>query len=259
MTVTRADGADDTASWQPAAAAARARAAGGLAVASEDGKTFTITGIPSDAQSCAVRAEIAVYHTVTVTSNTGGTVTAEGLASGKVQVEHGQSLTITATPNNGCGVATIKVDGEDLPKEDFVNNEFTINNVASDVEVNVGFRQKYDIIVYLKQEGLNGTFSIHTNITSGYERSNCEVDTLSKSDNFRGIPGFDLCIEITGIQVIEGAAPSYLYIEDYQGAEILDGVQLINNQGILEIPAEKVTTSFTLVATNEPLETDLTN
>ena len=59
--------------------------------------------------------------------------------------------------------------------------------------------------------------------------------------------------------MIEGAAPSYLYIEDYQGAEILDGVQLINNQGILEIPAEKVTTSFTLVATNEPLETDLTN
>ena len=147
--VTRADDTTMTASWQPAAAAARARAAGGLTVTSKDGKTFTITGIPADAQSCAVRAEIAVYHTVTVTSNTGGTVTAEGLASGKVQVEHGQSITITATPNAGFGVdlgygvATIEINGEPLPKDEFDSDshQFAIQ-VDSDTTVNVGFEKK---------------------------------------------------------------------------------------------------------------------
>ena len=103
--VTRADDTTMTASWQPAAAAARARAAGGLTVTSTDGETFTITGIPADAQSCAVSADIAVYHTVTVTSTGGGTVTAEGLASGKAQVEEGQSITITAAPTTGLGAA----------------------------------------------------------------------------------------------------------------------------------------------------------
>lgn len=92
--VTRADNTPMTASWS--AAAARARAAGGLKVTSEDGKTFTITGIPSDAKSCTVSAEVAVYHTVTVTSNTGGTVTADGLVNDAVEVEEGQSITITA-------------------------------------------------------------------------------------------------------------------------------------------------------------------
>ena len=87
--VTRPDDTTMTASWQAAAAAARARAASGLAVASEDGKTFTITGIPSDAKSCAVRADIAVYHTVTVTSTGSGTVTADGLVNGAVEVEEG--------------------------------------------------------------------------------------------------------------------------------------------------------------------------
>lgn len=146
--VTRADDTTMTASWQPAAAAARARAAGGLTVTSKDGKTFTITGIPADAQSCAVSAEIAVYHTVTVTS-TGGTVTADGLVNGAVEVEHGQSITITATPNVGFGadpsygVATIEINGEPLPKDEFDSDshQFTIQ-VDSDTTVNVGFEKK---------------------------------------------------------------------------------------------------------------------
>ena len=145
--VTRADDTTMTASWQAAAAAARARTAGGLTVISEDGKTFTITGIPADAKSCAVSADIAVYHTVTVTSNTGGTVTADGLVNGAVEVEHGQSITIIAAPTTGLGaapsygVATIKIDGEDLPKDDFVNNQFTIR-VDSNKTVNIEFRKK---------------------------------------------------------------------------------------------------------------------
>ena len=147
--VTRADDTTMTASWQPAAAAARARAAGGLTVTSKDGKTFTITGIPADAQSCAVSADIAVYHTVTVTSTGSGTVTAEGLASGKAQVEEGQSITITAAPTTGLGadpsygVATIEINGEPLPKDEFDSDshQFTIQ-VDSDTTVNVGFEKK---------------------------------------------------------------------------------------------------------------------
>ena len=140
--VTRPDDTTMTASWQAAAAAARARAAGGLTVTSKDGKTFTITGIPSDAQSCAVSADIAVYHTVTVTS-TGGTVTADGLVNGAVEVEHGQSITITAVPGNGYGVATIEINGEPLPKDEFDSDshQFAIQ-VDSDTTVNVGFEKK---------------------------------------------------------------------------------------------------------------------
>ena len=87
--VTRADNTPMTASWQAAAAAARARASVGLTVTSKDGETFTIAGIPANAKSCTVSAEVAVYHTVTVTSTGSGTVTADGLVNGAVEVEEG--------------------------------------------------------------------------------------------------------------------------------------------------------------------------
>ena len=168
-------------------------------------------------------------------------------------------MTITATPNNGYGVATIKIDGEDLPKDDFVNNQFTIQ-VDSDTTVNVGFRQKYAITFYLKQEGLNGNFTIYANITSGYEKLKQQSFTTPSSD-FAGILGADLCIEITQITAPSGSAtPNYLYITTGNNEEvILDWVQLISNQGTLEIPAGKVGTSFNLVATNTEPSTTTTN
>lgn len=79
---------------------------------------------------------------------------------------------------------------------------------------------------------------------------------------FEGILGFDLCIEITQITApIGSATPKYLYITTGNNEEvILDWVQLISNQGTLEIPADYVTSvGFTLVATNTEPSTTTTN
>ena len=171
-------------------------------------------------------------------------------------------MTITATPGNGYGVATIEINGEPLPKDEFDSDshQFAIQ-VDSDTTVNVGFRQKYAITFYLKQEGLNGNFTIYANITSGYEKLKQQSFTTPSSD-FAGILGADLCIEITQITAPSGSAtPNYLYITTGNNEEvILDWVQLISNQGTLEIPADYVTSvGFTLVATNTEPSTTTTN
>ena len=104
----------------------------------------------------------------------------------------------------------------------------------------------------------NSNFSIYTNITSGYERSDFTIDTLFQPKEFQGIPGADLHIEITGITALNGGAtPKYLYItKGMEGKEILDWVKLENGRGTLEIQTGDTDTSFSLVATNTQPQTN---
>ena len=173
-------------------------------------------------------------------------------------------MTITATPNNGYGVATIKIDGEDLPKDDFVNNQFTIDNVTSDVEVKVTFQAKEDKVYFYSQkdESMGALFSVQTQITSGYEAaSELTLDFLSSNQTEAHniiMQGADLCIEITGI-TSGGATPKYLYItKGRAGTEILDWVELENGRGTLEIQTGDTDTTFSLVATSTQPQTNQT-
>lgn len=50
-------------------------------------------------------------YDITATAGEGGTITAEGLADGKVSVTEGESATFTITANDGYEVSDVKVDG----------------------------------------------------------------------------------------------------------------------------------------------------
>lgn len=54
---------------------------------------------------------------ITATAGEGGTITAEGLAEGKVAVPEDKSATFTITPNAGYEIADVKVDGASVGKK----------------------------------------------------------------------------------------------------------------------------------------------
>ena len=54
---------------------------------------------------------------ITATAGEGGTITAEGLAEGKVAVPEDESATFTITPNAGYEIADVKVDGASVGKK----------------------------------------------------------------------------------------------------------------------------------------------
>ena len=56
-------------------------------------------------------------YDITATAGEGGTITAEGLADGKVSVTEGESATFTITPNSGYEIADVKVDGKSVGKK----------------------------------------------------------------------------------------------------------------------------------------------
>ena len=55
-------------------------------------------------------------YDITATAGEGGTITAEGLADGKVSVTEGESATFTITANDGYEVSDVKVDGTSVGK-----------------------------------------------------------------------------------------------------------------------------------------------
>ena len=54
---------------------------------------------------------------ITATAGEGGTITAESLTEGKVDVTEGESATFTITPNSGYEIADVKVDGNSVGKK----------------------------------------------------------------------------------------------------------------------------------------------
>lgn len=66
-------------------------------------------------------------YDITVTAGEGGTITAEGLADGKVSVTEGESATFTITANDGYEVSDVKVDGTSVGKR----TSYTFENVTA--------------------------------------------------------------------------------------------------------------------------------
>lgn len=64
---------------------------------------------------------------ITATAGEGGTITAEGLAEGKVAVPEDESATFTITPNAGYEIADVKVDGASVGKK----TAYTFDHVDS--------------------------------------------------------------------------------------------------------------------------------
>lgn len=66
-------------------------------------------------------------YDITATAGEGGTITAEGLADGKVSVTEGESATFTITANDGYEVSDVKVDGTSVGKR----TSYTFENVTA--------------------------------------------------------------------------------------------------------------------------------
>ena len=66
-------------------------------------------------------------YDITATAGEGGTITAPGLADGKVSVTEGESATFTITANDGYEVSDVKVDGTSVGKR----TSYTFENVTA--------------------------------------------------------------------------------------------------------------------------------
>lgn len=66
-------------------------------------------------------------YDITATAGEGGTITAEGLADGKVSVTEGESATFTIAANDGYEVSDVKVDGTSVGKR----TSYTFENVTA--------------------------------------------------------------------------------------------------------------------------------
>lgn len=66
-------------------------------------------------------------YDITATAGEGGTITAEGLADGKVSVTEGESATFTITANDGYEVSDVKVDRTSVGKR----TSYTFENVTA--------------------------------------------------------------------------------------------------------------------------------
>ena len=76
-------------------------------------------------------------YDITATASEGGTITAEGLADGKVSVTEGESATFTIAANDGYEVSDVKVDGTSVGKR----TSYTFENVdaAHTIEATFAF------------------------------------------------------------------------------------------------------------------------
>lgn len=74
-------------------------------------------------------------YDITATAGEGGTITAEGLADGKVSVTEGESATFTITPNDGYHVDSLTVDGTAVD----VVPEYTFSDVTANHTIAVTF------------------------------------------------------------------------------------------------------------------------
>ena len=76
------------------------------------------------------------YFTVNATTSLGGTIT----PSGNVTVERGEDITFVMTPDQGCSVLQVTVDGEDIGSM----QSYTFSAVTDDHTINVQFKG-YDV------------------------------------------------------------------------------------------------------------------
>ena len=72
---------------------------------------------------------------ITATAGEGGTITAESLTEGKVDVTEGESATFTITPNSGYEIADVKVDGQSIGKK----TSYTFKDVDKDHKIEATF------------------------------------------------------------------------------------------------------------------------
>ena len=99
-------------------------------------------------ENVSASATFVRIYSASVTSSANGTVSLN-----KNQVKAGESVSATITPANGYVIASVKVNGTDVTNT-VSNNVITVNNVNSDVVIEVTFRSlTYTVSVFPPSNG----------------------------------------------------------------------------------------------------------
>lgn len=99
----------------------------------EDG-TYTLANVTED-QTITVTFQQQTYTVTAKVNGTGGKVSVSS-----EKVEHGGSVTITVTPNEGYTVGSVQDNGADVTKQ-VENNTYTLTNVTADHDITVTFQK----------------------------------------------------------------------------------------------------------------------
>lgn len=78
---------------------------------------------------------VPTFYDVTISSGTHGRV----WPSGVVSVEEGKSISVKIAPDAGYETASVKVDGVEAPRSEWADGTFVLENVASNMRVEVAF------------------------------------------------------------------------------------------------------------------------
>ena len=96
--------------------------------------TYTLANVTED-QTITVTFQQQTYTVTAKVNGTGGKVSVSS-----EKVEHGDSVTITVTPNEGYTVGSVQDNGADVTKQ-VENNTYTLTNVTADHDITVTFQK----------------------------------------------------------------------------------------------------------------------
>ena len=116
-------------------------------------------------------------YDITATASEGGTITAEGLADGKVSVTEGESATFTITPNDGYRVDSLTVDGTAVD----VVTEYTFSDVTANHTIAVTFAK--DAVTVAKEDLLAAINTANEKLAQTDAYTPASLDALQNAVN----------------------------------------------------------------------------
>ena len=120
-----------------------------------------------------------VKHIITVSTSDGGTIS----ESGEIEIENGNSKTITFSANEGYVIDTVLVDGTDIGKV----NSYTFENVTSNHTLSVTFKIISATITVTNNTGIQNIVSYPTEKQLDYNESVDVIVTTPHNSNFKAI------------------------------------------------------------------------
>ena len=117
---------------------------GTLLTPNADG-TYTLANVTED-QTITVTFQQQTYTVTAKVSGTGGKVSVSS-----EKVEHGDSVTITVTPDGGYTVGSVQDNGTDVTKQ-VENNTYTLTNVTADHDITVTFQKLTSRTVFTSEQ-----------------------------------------------------------------------------------------------------------
>ena len=132
---------------------------GTLLTPNEDG-TYTLANVTED-QTITVTFQQQTYTVTAKVNGTGGKVSVSS-----EKVEHGGSVTVTVTPEEGYTVGSVQDNGADVTKQ-VENNTYTLTNVTADHDITVTFQKLTSRTVFTSEQLMdwaeevrNGNYSL---------------------------------------------------------------------------------------------------